>query len=231
VAESLDAVAAVSRTDVWAVGTLIEHWNGHKWSIQAGPKTGRCRAVLLGVTATSASAAWAVGDCVRGSRAQPIIERWNGKPKPLIEHWNGHAWRVQVSPDPGAHGAFLAGVAAVSGRNAWAVGSIQTAPHSLNSLTLIEHWTGQLWSVQSTEDPRPADVLAGIAARSGSDAWAVGFQASAIRIRTLILHWDGGTWGITSSPNPSTTADFLLAVAAVSRTNAWRSALRATVGR
>lgn len=39
---SLHAVAAHSATDVWAVGyasgtTLIEHWNGTRWSLVSSP--------------------------------------------------------------------------------------------------------------------------------------------------------------------------------------------------
>src|SRR5262249_47283472 len=64
--------AAPSPTNVWAVGhyfngtvnqTLIEHWNGTAWTRQASPDPGGSgrENALLGVAATSATNAWAVG--------------------------------------------------------------------------------------------------------------------------------------------------------------------------
>src|SRR5947209_49401 len=68
---------------------------------------------LDAVSATSSRNAWAVG------------YSWNlFTSQSLIEHWNGKAWKVQASPKrPGARENRLAGVAATSTTNAWAVGS------------------------------------------------------------------------------------------------------------
>src|SRR5438874_1811018 len=132
----LFGVAAVSATDVWAVGfishntangpveqTLIEHWNGTSWSVVKSPNVGTSP-VLNGVAAVSATDAWAVGN--------------SGFNQTLIEHWNGTSWSVVKSPSPGS-GDDLRGVAAVSANDVWATGytfngsSIQT---------LVEHWNG-----------------------------------------------------------------------------------------
>ena len=51
----------------------------------------------------------------------------------LILRWNGTSWKRVPSPTP-AGGAFLLGVAAVSARNAWAVGG-----------GLILRWNGVTW--------------------------------------------------------------------------------------
>src|SRR6266571_339786 len=147
-----------------------------------------------GVTATSASAAWAVG----GN---------NGNT--LIAHWNGTAWKHVPSPDPSAQYTVLYSVAAISATNAWAVGTADFSP-------LILHWNGTKWQ----QVPSPAspgdDVLYGVAATSATNAWAVGSDSVN---GTLSFHWNGTTWAQT--PGPSASLDSFSGVAATSATNAW----------
>ncbi len=64
---SLSGVAAVSASNIWAVGSyskgsLIEHWNGTSWSVVKSPNVGSQFNYLSGVAAVSASNIWAVGD-------------------------------------------------------------------------------------------------------------------------------------------------------------------------
>ena len=68
--DTLNAVSALSPTDVWAVGsfngaggvsqTLIEHWNGTSWARVTSPNPGADNA-LAGVAASSACNAWFAG--------------------------------------------------------------------------------------------------------------------------------------------------------------------------
>ncbi len=64
----LDGVAAVSITDIWAVGsggagTLIEHWNGTTWSIVPSPSPGDYESEFNAVASIPGSNdVWAVGD-------------------------------------------------------------------------------------------------------------------------------------------------------------------------
>src|SRR6266571_3421958 len=68
---SLSGVAAVSASNIWAVGyyltstpverTLIEHWNGTSWSVVKSPNVGSLGNGLSGVAAVSASNIWAGG--------------------------------------------------------------------------------------------------------------------------------------------------------------------------
>ena len=72
----LNAVAAVSPTDIWAVGSdstgpLIENFNGTSWSQVTAPITG---GALNGVSALSSDDVWAVG----GSTSGPLVEFFNG---------------------------------------------------------------------------------------------------------------------------------------------------------
>ena len=186
----LAAVAATSSGNARAVGaysdgtadqTLILHWNGTAWKKVASPNAGSPadNQVLASVTATSAGNAWAVGSYNIGAIAQT-----------LILHWNGTAWKKVASPDPGgpSHSHFLFGVAATSAGNAWAVGGyVKTGPEQ----TLILHWNGTAWkAVPSPEPGGPAQFndLAGVAATSARNAWAVGVYSNGTAIQTLALH-------------------------------------------
>ena len=77
----LSGVAAVSAGTVWAVGnvggaqTLIEQWNGTRWTRVSSPNPVGGSG-LVGVAATSATNAWAVG-CTSNC-AKTLILRWNG---------------------------------------------------------------------------------------------------------------------------------------------------------
>lgn len=155
----LSGVAAVSASDVWAVGefskpgvgfqTLIEQWNGHKWGVVPSPDVGSLDE-LTAVTAVSASDVWAVGF----SEANPSTFPF---PQTLILHWDGTSWSIVPSPNPGPLDSRLSGVTAVTS-------------------TVIEQWDGTSWSVVPSPDPSTAEnILAAAAADPASgQAWAVG---------------------------------------------------------
>jgi hypothetical protein len=63
--------------------TLILRWNGTAWSQAKSPNPSSAANVLSGVTATSASNAWAVGYYDNSS---------TGARDTLILHWNGVSW-------------------------------------------------------------------------------------------------------------------------------------------
>jgi hypothetical protein len=180
----LTGVAAISATNIWAVGfswttgperTLILHWNGMVWKQVASPSPSSGGSFLTGVAATSASNAWAVGG-----------EGFNGPP--FILHWNGTAWRRVVIP---IHftGNILNGVAATSSRNAWAVGVLDVEGPER---TLILHWNGIAWRRVGYPNPYHegnfTQVLQGVAATSARNAWAVGSYDSGTVRQTLALH-------------------------------------------
>ena len=139
--DNLTAMAAVSASDAWAVGTyqatgwaqtLIEHWDGTAWTVTASPDPGgpAANSFLYAVAAASASRA-------PGRSAGPRLRT------PLIERWNGRSWTTAASPSPGSFGVgYLYGVIALSARDVWAAGNYQG---SGGSLTLVEHWNGTRW--------------------------------------------------------------------------------------
>ena len=150
-------------------GNLFSHWNGRAWKAVKGPNPAGNSNGLLGVDAGSRTSAWAVGTAKRTGSA---LYRWNGSNwkqslllrtyslaavqagtsistwavggagnGALILRLHGAAWQRVATPHP--NGEFLTGIAATSGRNAWAVGSIS---HSSGSDTVILHWNGTRWS-------------------------------------------------------------------------------------
>lgn len=93
--EILSGVAGTSATNVWAVGHaqrgsgqatgLILHWNGVTWTRLPSPTPDSGDSSrLIGVTASSAVEAWAVG----------TYRTPDGYAQGLFLRWNGHSWRA-----------------------------------------------------------------------------------------------------------------------------------------
>ncbi len=148
---ALYAVTAISRDDAWAVGTagniqpLILHWDGAAWRAVPGPTPDRGTGALRAVAGTSRSDVWAVGYSIASQQDRAISEA-----HPLILHWDGAAWRAVPAPDVGTSAGVLTatlwGVAALSGDDAWAVGTIDNGEHG-DPLAL--HWDGRRWQLMS----------------------------------------------------------------------------------
>lgn len=221
-ANLLYGVAAISARDAWAVGnyfsrkngaeeTLIEHWNGTKWTVASNPNPSSSENGLNGVVAISASNVWAVGQ---------YIPDGSGNTEPLIEHWNGSTWAVVSSPIPGAGSATLLGVASSSANSIWAVGQFTNS--SGNTQTLVEYWDGSTWSIIPTPNPgQLSNVLNAVTVISAHDVWAVGQDEVNTSFDTLIEHWDGTQWSTVSSPNPGSVENTLSGVTGVSGNNIW----------
>jgi hypothetical protein len=143
----LDGVVDFGPTNAWAVGrsrsgrALVEHWDGAAWSIVPTPDpvppagSTLAGATLTGLSALSPTDIWAVGSFV--DRGPTGADFPVGKTQ--IQHWNGTVW--SVVPSPGGNDASLAGVSVVPGSaEAWAVGSVLSAPST--TTTLILHHPG-----------------------------------------------------------------------------------------
>lgn len=229
---SYSAAAALSSTDVWAVGThlvgdcdepISARWDGMSWQGVPMPAPQGCSnaGFSLGphLSASSPTAVWAVG----------------GK---MVERWDGTAWRIVRAP---RHGV-LAGVAALSPGDVWVVGTrrISFLPRGktcctiTRSKTFVAHWNGSAWRRLPSPNPshsnpagaRRSDELNAVAAASRRSVWAVGDyfrnRAGGHAYQTLVLHWDGRRWKRVPSPNPGGMhATALYAVAAVGAKDAW----------
>ena len=186
---TLSGVAAISGSDVWAVGgPLIEHWDGVAWKVVSNPGASS-NGFLNAIAAINSKDVWAVGS---GDGA-------------LIEHWDGATWKVvPVVTPPGTYGG-LTGVSAASANDVWAVGSGVSngaGGCGVDTGALIEHWDGARWSSVPFANPPGATYgpsFNTVTAVSANDAWVVGgFETSRTRthafIAPVIEHWDGARW-------------------------------------
>lgn len=218
------AITATSATDAWEVGAystgdvasaLAAHWDGSSWQQVAMP-TPADKFAFSDIAASSATDVWAVGS--HGKRQF-------GTERPLIEHWNGSAWKIVPHPSPGRN-ALLNGVADVSPRNVWAVGTYAT-PYKNSDRTLVLHWNGTTW--KRIPSPHPGfwkwgSQLSGVAVVSAKSLWAVGVYydrapRGTVSYRTLVLYWNGKKWRWVRSANLGGGA--LYDVAAVGRNDVW----------
>lgn len=186
------------------------------WHLVSSPNPSASKSTLTSVTALSARNAWAVG------RSSPINVLQYSTSSTLIEHWNGMNWSIVPSPDPGAGGNDLLGVANLSATDIWAVGDFLNGAQSTGP-TLIEHWDGAHWHVVSSPNVESkSNILAGVAAVSSKDIWAVGEAYDSGNGPSLIEHWNGQVWSIVSSPNaPSFAYASLTSVTALSAKDVW----------
>jgi hypothetical protein len=191
--DTLFSVAALSDRDVWAVGgsqdvdkpfhTLVEHWDGARWSVVPSPSPGPNGDELFGVSATSPDDVWAVGQQQGGSFPS----------KALVEHWDGTAWRVADSPsassqsyDPYAAAGTLA------------VGDREDDQSPQRTLAFATGQTAATPNVGAGEN----DLYA-VAAKGGS-VWAAGRVTDPANDNTsaLIERLHDGSWTVVPTPNP-----------------------------
>ncbi len=224
-------VAALTPTDVWAVGgssgadgihiaTLIEHWDGASWSLVAGPKFPRYRrTALTGIDAVSPTDIWAVG-----------YRQLNDRPRPLTEHWDGTSWRVVDIPTPPRSliQAIPTGVTAIAPDDVWITGRAWSA-ETTTSVASVLRALGR--DTMVGRDGPHFHAVATIFAVDGvarDDVWAVGWRTpvGVVTNRTLTVHWDGKTWTPVPSANPAGGGDqgpddALAGVTAVGADDVW----------
>jgi hypothetical protein len=188
---TLFGVAATSQK-AWAVGvaldrsyfahSLIEAWTGTAWKIARTPKLSSLRDVLFSAAAASPRSVWAVGE----------RQDKTGTFHTLAEHWNGRRWTVVPTPNPGATGNCLFGVAAAGPRNVWAVGQ---SNGRRTDTPLAEHWDGRRWTVVHLPSAGlTGSLLQGVAIH-GQQVWAVGQSDNATaQARPLVEHLAHGKW-------------------------------------
>jgi hypothetical protein len=168
----LNGVRCVSASSCKAVGdfrqnpslgalqTLVESWNGTKWSLVPSPNIGtnNDHNHLQGVSCVSTRSCKAVGYVYNSS---------TGALQTLIESWNGAAWSIASSSS-----GFLNGVSCASVTSCKAVGFFGSGV----SQTLSESWNGTTWStVPSPNNGTKSNLLLGVSCVSTRICQAVGY--------------------------------------------------------
>ena len=186
---SLSSISAISRHDVWAVGTIREpgsdpalgitnpvalHWDGSTWTQVRVPHTGSFPESLASVAARSSDDAWAVGTTADE----------NAPTNPgLIYRWNGIRWSESPHPFIGSGQNRLTGVSAPAADAAWIMGEDGGG----TGLPLALVWNGATWA-SDTLPALPGDMgdMSGVAVLPSGGGWAI-----------------GGFWSSSSSGGPN----------------------------
>ena len=183
----MNGVVARNPTDVWAVGSNIQHWNG-SWSTPVA-----ANGILKGVASKADNNAWAVGFTATAPNRRP-----------LIEHWDGTQWQNETHVPSFTTDSFLNSVDLYSATNIWAVGAYADGVGHYHTLT--EHWDGFNWSTISSPDGDGNVVyneLQSIWYNFEGDVWAVGKSSTVDRftnLAPLVLHWTDTQWQVADSP-------------------------------
>lgn len=214
----LEDVTAISSDNVWAVGfyvpsggshpkTLIEHWNGTKWSVVPSPNPLNGSNLLFGVDAVGVKNIWAVG----GNNLEPSVGS-----KQITLQWNGSAWR-QRSGLSIASG--LQDVAAIEATNVVAVGHTGTIG---SSTPLIQRYNGSGWRSVAPGTSSTGAHLQAVSAKGPSAQWAVGQRSGSAALQTLTLRNTGSGWQEVPGENSSSTlVNNLHGVITLSGNEAW----------
>jgi putative transposase len=177
---------------------------GWPWRTAPGPAIPASESPALGALAMAGpSRGWAAGFTLAVGSGSPRFG-------PLLAAWNGRTWR-RVMLRLGVASSRLDGLAARSATDAWAVGSVSAWPKDTSAQPLILHWNGRRWArVPAAPVPGYAYVvLLSVAARSATDAWAVGEAqpATSLELHPVIEHWNGRRWRLMNNPEvPAGTA-------------------------
>ncbi|HEX8077179.1 MAG TPA: hypothetical protein VF511_05145, partial [Chthoniobacterales bacterium] len=203
----LKGIAALTSSDVWAVGfytdnaagaflNLAMHWNGSSWTITPTPNPSQPNTdQLKKVAAVASNDVWAVG-----GHGLSVILRWNGAqwtqvPRPPV---NFNAQYTNVAHD-------LDDIAAIASNDIWAVGWLDA--QNGGSITLTMHWDGVQWTqIPSPNVPMPSGSfysqrLEAVTAIAPNDVWAVGFYRVGNTEHPLSMRWNGTQWNLVPTPD------------------------------
>lgn len=186
VRDMLFGAAALSPDDVWAVGQqlgaafpdngLVEHWDGHSWSVVALPSAVSQSVLLDGLTVAPGGTVYAVGeaDSTAGGR-------------PLILVYSGGAWQqASIPASAGSVWTNLYGVAIASGR-IWVVGTY-VDPTTDNNNVLYLSGTGTTFTVAPAPDPGSGSNIVGGITAAGGHLWTAGVYDDGNQRIPLIAH-------------------------------------------
>jgi len=138
VGANMGPVSCSTTTSCFAVGSysvagvdrsLVEHWNGHTWSIMPSPNpTGSTGTDLSGVSCPTSTHCFAVGDSSYAVSHGVLV---GTAEKTLVESWNGHSWSIMRSRNPSPGGfreTVLNGVSCHRNASCFAVGDFGGYP-------------------------------------------------------------------------------------------------------
>jgi len=201
---------------VWAVGyrdakgvyrSLVEHWDGYRWTVVRLPRLGGPGNGLNAVGAAASGAVWAVGGSARA----------HGPSQPLVLRLDGPSWSSVPAP-ASLHSATLNGVAASGRRAAWVVGTTRSGGDRAFSLQT----DGRNWRVVPIDPVAALSAdLNAIWAAAPDDVWAVGSSFDGRWYRPLVEHGARGRWSRVPVPGIPGYDSHLMAVTGFAGGELW----------
>ena len=186
----LEAVEAISPTDIWAGGSwyvgnnrgpLMMHWDGSKWTLVPTPGF----PWIGDISAVSTDDVWAIG---------------GGYNETLAMHWDGSEWTNMPVPQP--PDGHMVRIVAVAANDVWVAGVTYNTPPP----PAMYHWDGSQWEVVELPLGTTAfHSIDGLSALPSGEIWAVGQYAPQFSgVRPLSLRWDGSEWNLVPMPDAPT---------------------------
>jgi hypothetical protein len=218
IADYLCGIAAVSASDLWAVGyewisqstwvPLLLHYDGTSWKPfnQSQLQFGQ----LFSVFAVATNDVWAVGTIGAG-----------GSSDGLALDWNGTSWtRVTFPTQPGGF-VLLRSVSGVGHDDVWAGGVYEhyDINGNLTQSARSYRWDGARWNAV-TVPLGGYSYLNSVRANATDDVWAVGAGIANVLTQTysyVTFHWNGSKWSNVPNPNHG----ILNGVSASSSSDVW----------
>jgi len=140
-----------------------------------------------------------------------------------IASLTGPGWTLVPSRNLLSQGDnVLAGVAAASASDAWAVGAYDPGSSQVLS-TLGQHFDGSRWTAYPLPNVGDEEnVLNAVSMPSTGRAWAVGYYVNGkFQQKTLVEHYNGRVWNVVSSPSPGVLQNILYGVVAITDRDVW----------
>lgn len=213
----LNAVEAISPSNVWAAGTrvdrddgpgyvglhnLVLHWDGSSWQQMDAPIPASFGAQgvsgdgIYDILALAADDIWFFGEWIR-MNAQGFTFR-----HALAMHYDGSGFTVHEDfPIVGSNGATIYASDAASPDDIWAVGAGGDGDPATNQ-SYIFHWDGSHWEHRPAPAvPGYSHGLGGVKVLAPDDVWISGSSwAPPNTVVQFMLHWDGSGYDFVQVP-------------------------------
>lgn len=203
----LYSISGSSPNDLWAYGQafasapttqqdyakatpLLEHWDGHEWSIVSLVSVIK-QGAITALAAVSAQDVWL-----------NVFTQENGKAKYSFLHWDGQTWQEVSVPASFGENWHINELAAFSADDVWGFGANYDTQHP-DGWSFLIHWDGQKWSSFSLPqvDSTGSALAAPVVAQNSHDIWvSMTTGSSNTAGQPFLAHWDGQNWQLITLP-------------------------------
>lgn len=190
----IEAMAATSSTDIWAVGTMFPddseyggklclHWDGNSWKKVTIPEFGTSATWIYSAATPSQGELWIAGDTINAADDQS----WSC----IVAQYKNGKWTSALLPAPTPNdGAYLNAMTIDASGTVWAAGSITA--NSVN-IPLVFHLNGGTWQISDISSVAGNNFAISAMKALGSDVWICGRDSQG---EGWSAHWNGAQWNI-----------------------------------